>query len=81
MSKKTSAKKTTQPRIKTQLEKWRPLEPADGVGQAAKGMRHDEERGLYYLASEVDLELGYLLAELKGLGWSDTREPFREPVG
>ncbi len=78
MSKKTQHKKTMEPRIKAPLEKWRPLEPADGVGQEAIGMKHDEERGLYYLASVVDLELGYLLAELKDLGWTDMREPFRE---
>lgn len=75
--KKLSMKNPGAARIRGPLERYRPLEKGDGIGPAAKGMRHDEGNGLYYLASEADAEINYLLGQLKDLGWTDCRENFR----
>jgi hypothetical protein len=37
-------------------------------------MRHDQVRGEYYYAPEVDREVKYLLGQLRDMGWTDYRE-------
>ena len=55
------------------FQRWRPIKRHE-YGTDVRGMRHDQKNGEYYLASEVDREVRYLLGQLSELGWQDYRE-------
>ena len=55
------------------FQRWRPIKKHE-LGPDTRGMRHDQVRGEYYLASDVDKEMAYLLGQLSELGWRDYRE-------
>ena len=54
------------------FQRWRPIKRHE-YGTDVRGMRHDQKNGEYYLASEVDREMRYLLDQLAELGWRDYR--------
>lgn len=56
------------------FQRWRPIRTTDDLGQKTRGMRHDQMTGEYYLASDVDAEMRYLLGQLRELGWRDYRD-------
>ena len=56
------------------FQRWRPIRTTDDLGPKTRGMKHDQMTGEYYLASDVDAEMRYLLGQLRGLGWRDYRD-------
>lgn len=56
------------------FQRWRPIHKHDKLGPDTRGMRHDQMRGEYYLAQDVDKEIRYLLGQLERMGWQDARE-------
>ena len=55
------------------FQRWRPIKRHE-YGTDVRGMRHDQKNGEYYLATDVDKEVRYLLGQLSELGWQYCRE-------